>query len=52
MMPAVPDVCFPLAESRDMFRIINFSPFAMGCVCVCVLREGEGEGEGGGEREL
>ena len=49
MMPAVPDVCFPLAESRDMFRIITFSPFAMGCVCVCV--EGGGGG-GGGEREL
>ena len=36
MMPAVSDVCFPLAESSDMFRIMTFSPFAMGCVFVCV----------------
>ena len=35
MMPAVSDVCFPLAESSDMFRITTFSPFAMGCVFVC-----------------
>lgn len=41
MMPAVSDVCFPSAESSDMFRIMTFSPFAMGCVFMCVC-EGEG----------
>ena len=41
MMPAVSDVCFPSAESSDTFRIMTFSPFAMGCVFMCVC-EGEG----------
>ena len=40
MMPAVSDVCFPSAESSDMFWIMTFSPFAMGCVFACVKGRG------------